>query len=169
MNRFSLGLQRFCGWFGSEPRGWKQIGRDLAYLLIMLLGVTGGFNNLLYRLSIHTPLNALITPKHVTWDFVFTVFIAAPWEELPFRFLPLFLIVRFFKRWWSVTLVTLLCAGAYTWIHSEGDMDLVAGLSAIVLSYTFLKCGGWDRHWRKATLCILCLHLANNVVAFLVS
>lgn len=106
----------------------------------------------------------------LSWQFLlFTLLLVVFLEELVFRFLPLFIAVSLFgsSRRWAVLVVAALASVVFGWAHGGPQYILVQGVGGLFLSAVFLKCGGFQKKWRKALLCSTFYHYAFDLILFL--
>lgn len=94
------------------------------------------------------------------------LFLLAPvLEELLFRFLPLALVISFVSRSPGVVLgVTVVLAIVFGAIHPWGlAVNIQVAISGLFFGLVFLKCGGLQKSFGRATIAAIAAHGTSNL------
>jgi len=162
-------------WFAKEARG-HAVPKIIAlavvlsklYLvilaIILFVGLQFGFAVSVPKCS---PIIIIPFPEFLKPWYVRLLFLP-PIEEVVFRFIPLYLAVR----WWGLSYETLLTAVAVSAIFGflHCGFALIPTYAALGLSFSvvWLKCGGFHGNYIKATIAAWAAHVCNNIIGQLI-
>lgn len=166
-------MQRIADWLRKEPIGfWKTFrfilfSVVLAYVYNLAVGLIYISNADLENLG-----SGIVIP--LWWIFLLGITIAPVLEELFFRLIPLCLVGEIFKRNLHHLLATAVVSSlAFAYVHNIfGGLDigwmriLLQGVSGLILSLVFLKCGGMNRRYFKAYCASVITHTLFNAANF---
>ena len=160
-------MKKIVDWLQNEAKGWSCLWLSLGaaglylaycYYLSMISDITG---NDFFK----SPGEG--KPFDFAWPFYVTVLI---WEmikeEALFRTIPLGLAAWLWgtSKKIPVFMVLLLSSVGFGWWHGDPRNILAAqGMAGLILGMLFLKCGGFQQRWLKATLWSTFAHYLVNI------
>jgi membrane protease YdiL (CAAX protease family) len=150
-------------WLKKEPGNRATLFLIFACLVIEVLY---RYNIDSYLISRHliAPLGAKHKIPILTWHFPFFLLYAAACEELVFR-LPLGFLAERWGASYKLLIGVILSSMLFGIIHGNPYHLLMQGVSGILYSMIFLKCGGSNRNYIKAFLSCIAAHFLYNIVA----
>ena len=149
-------------WLSREPRSIKQF----AWVFFPLLLFDVAWDHLL-DLAINFfgffsyELPTDIATEFLASDLFGSLLVVPLEEELLFRALPLWLVVRFAPSWALIPTV-LLTSIVFGIAHGDLTAILFQGVGGITFSLMYLKCGGMRGAFIKPLLAAAALHSALN-------
>lgn len=103
----------------------------------------------------------------LTWKFPGQIFSLAVIEEVTFRFVLLGGAIQIWGATWPVLLVMVISSIVFGLMHGGPVNILLQGVSGVVFSIVFLKCGGFDHAFLMALMVAAITHcIFNTIVAF---
>lgn len=165
-------MQRLVSWLQKEAFGWKIpiLILSVTILSFVYLGVLLGIWYI-----VGSPFDEHDTETGIRilrWYFPFMLFGFAYFEEIIFRFTPIFLartfLGKFFGASWGILIVALVASVLFGLVHGSPHNIYVQGVSGMLYSLLFLKCGGFQDHWGKATFVSTTAHFIRNGILALI-
>lgn len=162
-------LNNFFQWLDEEAKGWTVLGYIVfATLVVVSLDYSVQAALVNWHIIPEPPLPKVgDTPfKYFnTFNFI-SMFLWAPVkEEIIFRVLPLFVVIAFVLKsprlvFGAATLFAILFGA----IHPYGLVGKIQiAIDGFFFSLVFLKCGGLNKSFVKASICAMVAHGLSNV------
>jgi membrane protease YdiL (CAAX protease family) len=85
-------------------------------------------------------------------------------EEIPFRFVPLTLVTRFWPIPTAVIVTSVLSSAVFGYLHGGAAYIWLRGVAGLIYCGVFLKCGGWNRRPFKALFFTTLAHFLHNTL-----
>ena len=98
----------------------------------------------------------------LTWRFPFVLFFFALAEELLFRFLFLADAVKYDASLKIVIGLSIISSVLFGFVHGGAIKIPMQGVFGLVFCYVYLRCGGFQGRFVKATLCSTLSHFLWN-------
>ena len=163
-------------WLGDEAKSLKTfriifLSVPINLLIVMIMATLLSIMGLLPENS--KPIGIPI----LTWFFPVFLFLAALFEELIFRLLPLLVGIAILhgydieeKSSYYPRLILMFSAAIiFGYAHGSWVNIFLQGFAGLVFSLVWLKCGGLQKRWVKATLCSTLAHaLYNGAIALII-
>ena len=173
---------RFWGWLEEEPTG-SNYWRFLRWALVVMFcySFSAGFFIVAWKLPKLFLAEEVVEERiRIIADFIlngnpyllFLVLIKIVfWEEFRFRWVPLFIASKLFKKSYLILLTLVASSIIFGWIHSpdlENENSYVfiflQGMGSIVLSIVYLKCGILHNKIFKAAFSSFFVHYVFDVL-----
>ncbi len=157
-------MDRFTSWLGKEAQG-KQIFGYIIGTITLAFFFTAFFLSLFY--STHTDLSSMSkSTADIVPGFLFLMIIPLITEEIMFRFLPLMWAkeMRFSIK--GILIVALISSVFFGYIHGNAYNIVFQGTTGFLFSLLFLKCGGMQSKYFKATCCTFTAHYMFNAIIY---
>lgn len=153
----------FSEWMKEEPR-WSQV----ASLIIFAVGA-----EFYYRLvlSIFVALTGMALSSEntaqfdsVSGDILILMLIVGIIEEVIFRLIP-FLLLTIKRGFFSIDFImacVVIESAVFGYVHGDWSNVAAQGVSGLIFTLVFLKCGGLQRHYSKALVSSTLTHVLGN-------
>lgn len=175
---------RFCHWLEKEPTGrqyWKFLRKTLVVMLCY--NFSAGFFIVAWKLpKLFLASDVVAERIQIMADFIlngnpYLLFLLLVkiviWEEFCFRWAPLFVAVKFFKKRYLILLTLIASSVVFSWMHKpESEADnwyifiFLQGMAGMALGVVYLKCGIFHGRVLKAAFSSFLVHYVFN--AFLI-
>ncbi len=153
-------------WFTEELFGFKKI---FLFLIIVtgfkfITNIGTIFIMQILKIEISPNMPNVVLMKNS--NFPLFLLLSAIVEEIIFRLLPLSLSVLFWGKSYKVFVIMILSAIVFGWLHNGFEHIFIQGFSAVILGILFLKTGGFQMKFLKATFCCVIVHFSFNMICF---
>jgi membrane protease YdiL (CAAX protease family) len=161
-------------WLRNEPLGFWRTLNWVLWFTLFSLAYTQTILFFYWLLGIE--LTPHLSPNYLSnsmfnWAiirFLLNIFNVALIEELMFRFLPLSFVLLFCRnRFIWVILAMIASSAIFGYLHGGLQFIGIQGVGGIFLSIIFLKCGGMNFNFVKATICSTAMHFLYNCAILL--
>ena len=147
-----LSFYHLTKWLNEEVSG-KRLWHFLALVLLGKLCYMGLFLGIVIALDIPNPDTVFQPVPILTWNFLLMLFLVALVEEIRFRGIPIMLAHlanAFFggKTFWLL-LTCLISSWLFGLAHGSYLNLITQGAMGLVFCFVFLKCGGYQRPFKK--------------------
>jgi membrane protease YdiL (CAAX protease family) len=166
-------VNKFMDWLKDDAKGWAILGY-IVFAAVVVVSLDYAVENAMINWGF---VNAPPLPKTEDTPFKYynvlsfvTLFVWAPVkEEVIFRVLPFSIVIAFLSTSPRVmfTVVTV-CAVFFGAIHPYSFVGKVdVAIAGFFFGLVFLKCGGMNMRFVKASLCAVAAHGLSNLLVVL--
>jgi len=153
-------------WFEEEIFGFKNIslfilGSVVLYFILSVLGLI--FLTQVLKIEV---ADAASFDEINIYSMPVILLIGAILEEIIFRLIPLGLSMVCWGKSYKVFVVAILSSVVFGWGHNGFEHVFIQGWGGIIFSIVFLKAGGFQEKFFKATFCCTIAHFSFNAILF---
>ena len=163
-------MKNFMDWLESEAKGFWVVSGYLVVAAVIVVSldyvVTAALENWGLIPSRPLPVPENYPLRYYNVLMMISTFVWAPLkEEIIHRFIPLAVVISFVSKRPVVVLGTMVVfAGLFGAIHPYGLKGKVeVAIGGLLLGLVFLKCGGLNKRFIKATVCAIVTHGLINI------
>lgn len=154
-------MTKFSRWLQNESRGLKVIFMTLGCAVVLLIYMSISFW-LIDILDIKIPpaFKILRIAPEIFYSYWLPIIIAVVViEEILYRFLPVWICAKKTESSRAIILIMVISSIVFGLVHGGYHYIFIHGVYGFFLGVTFLKCGGFQKRYLKATAVTAMAHV----------